>query len=560
MLVSQMSENPGKVRKVIKVDSLEEVAVLATMSDWAPGVFKENARSAANFKQVEFLVLDVDSGCTLEEAKEKFKDYAHAILTSRNHQKEKNGVVADRFRVILPLIEPVCTQADYEATWLEAQAKWPFIDKSCKDVSRMYYMSPELVELSPDGLEIPVKYGITPAKPELPDKPLNERGSLWKATLDFLVHGAPAGERHLALVKCVSNMREQGYTQDEVETMIEAMTHLPTADWTQAGLNSKDKYTIKDIFKRPDKYEFKPKEVGAVASQLTNSALELLDEALDYIGDKAKVAGDSTGIEGLDKILGGGFRTGELTVLMAQAKQGKNSFYHYLIYQMMMRGIPVAYASRELTPATEVIPNLLSIATGNNAWKVEVTDGYRELAKGIVSQWPLKFAQGYGYFPPEQMVKWVTAMKEEGINHFLFDHLHYMLKGEDYESTAELIKILKSLTKELDIHINLIVQPRTLREGERLSLATLRGGAAIGQALDNLLILERVRGEDFISKLTLEVARHKLARPGSVYMQYNPESTTFEEVEKETVVTSGPPEGLENRGRFGRNFPRAEEH
>lgn len=108
--------------------------------------------------------------------------------------------------------------------------------------------------------------------------------------------------------------------------------------------------------------------------------------------------------------------------------------------------------------------------------------------------------------------------------------------SEDYESTTALIKRLKSLTKELDIHLNLIVQPRSLREGEKLSLATLRGGASIGQALDNLLILERVRGQDNISRLSLEVARHKLCKLGEIYLQYDQETTRFQEVEKQLVA------------------------
>src|ERR1051325_9904237 len=129
--------------------------------------------------------------------------------------------------------------------------------------------------------------------------------------------------------------------------------------------------------------------------------------------------------------------------------------------------------------------------------------------------------------------------------HFLFDHFHYALLSEDHESTATLIKRLKALTKELDIHLSLIVQPRSLREGESLSLATLRGGATIGQALDNLLILERVKGERNISRLSLEVARHKLATLGHVFLQYDSETTEFIEVEKSTVIETPVPMGIE---------------
>jgi hypothetical protein len=343
-------------------------------------------------------------------------------------------------------------------------------------------------------------------------------------------------------------MREQGYEIDEVFQLIEEMSQSESADWTQPGLNDLDRKTIERMFNREMKYEFKEKEQ---VEPLFVKADELLDEAFDYLADKDKVKGEPTGIDGLDKLLGGGFRTGELTVLMAQAKTGKNTFYHYLMYKHLQRGIPFGYASRELNPATEVIPNLLSIATGTNAWKSDIGSAFRERSKDVLSQWPLYFAPGYGHFQLREIEQWFITLKSIGVNHFLFDHFHYALEKEDYDATASLIKQLKTITKRLDIHLNLIVQPRSLREGESLSLATLRGGAAIGQALDNLLILERVRSESNISKLTLEVARHKLASLGNIYLKYDPETTQIEEVARELVQDSRVPMGAE-RNRFGR--------
>ncbi len=86
-----------------------------------------------------------------------------------------------------------------------------------------------------------------------------------------------------------------------------------------------------------------------------------------------------------------------------------------------------------------------------------------------------------------------------------------------------------------------------MREGEQLSLATLRGGSSIGQALDNLLILERVRNEENVSKLTLEVARHKLASLGSIYLKYDKNTTAFEEVDRRLIAEPTVPRGISSR-------------
>lgn len=545
-------QNLGRINEEVEVLVPEDLIKISTTQNWAPGTFKSGRRVLAELRSIELLVLDIDEGSSAQDVSEVLADYKHLILSSRNHLKEKNGVVSERFRVILWLNEPITNDRDYKATWKAFKEKLTFpIDEACKDSSRFFYPSPEVLFENPIGKSVDVVLAPKeePIRAQAPANP-EVKGDLWKSTLDFLLHGAPAGTRHNRLVSAVGNMKEQNYQLDEIIFQIEEMT--TRADWTQVGLSDKDMKTIEDVFARPHKYEFKPKD-SDLAEPVANfvSAKDLLDEAFEYLSDKDKVKGEPTGIEGLDKLLGGGLRTGELTVLMAQAKTGKNTFYHYLIYSYLKRGVPFGYASRELSPATEVIPNFLSIDTGTNVWKLEAySDEYKGMVREAVANWPLYFAPGYGYFPVEEIEKWFVTMKEQGVNHFLFDHFHYALLGEDYEATARLIKKLKSITKELDIHLNLIVQPRSLRDGEKLSLATLRGGAAIGQALDNLLILERVRGQENISKLSLEVARHKLCKLGEIYLQYDPESTRFVEVEKQLIIEEPDPQEAYG-GKFG---------
>lgn len=533
-------KNLGVVDEEAEYNSIDELAALISTESWAPGVFEARKRLIANLSRIDLLVLDVDAGCTLEAARETFRDYKHIIATSRNHQKEKNGVVCDRFRVVLFLSESLVLDRDFKATWQRAKKLWPYIDDACKDSSRFFYPSSGVVSIGRDGRTFAVNVApITEEPPRVvPTNTGGLKGELFKRTLKFFLEGAAPGTRHVALRDACLNMKEQGYDASDAIEKLQNMITIG-GDWTPT-VTKADLKTIQACFDRETKYAFKPQEEIVVNPEYVNAS-ELLDETFSYLSDKDKVKGEPTGIVGLDALLGGGFRTGELTVLMAQAKTGKNTLYHYLIYKHLERGIPFGYASRELNPATEVIPNLLSIALKSNAWQSTLDDVYKTSAKQVLSNWSLFFAPGYGYFDGTQIETWFKALKDLGVNHFLFDHFHYALQGEDYESTAKLIKHLKSLTKALDIHLSLIVQPRSLREGEALSLATLRGGAAIGQALDNLLILERVRNETNISKLTLEVARHKLASLGSIYLKYNKDTTDFEEVDKRLVVEPPPP-------------------
>lgn len=547
-LVSIIGKNLGEIDEEIEWRSVEELAAIISSDSWAPGIFSERKRTIASFVRTDLLVLDVDDGCELSSAIELFATYKHVIATSRNHQKEKNGVTCDRFRVVLFLDSSISSDQDLKATWDTARKRFPFIDPACKDSSRFFYASPEVVSIKTSGLGYPVSVATTELARDkaVPEQRIasseGPKGELWKSTLKFLLEGAPSGTRHAELIKAVGNMREQGYSHPEVLEKVETMSL--SADWTQVGLNQADRKTIERMFNRDLKYSYQPQSNEVTSPSILVNAVDLLEECFAYLGDKDKVKGEPTGMSGLDTLLGGGFRTGELTVLMAQAKTGKNTLYHHLIYKHLERGIPFGYASRELNPATEVIPNLLSIALKSNAWQESINSAYQDRARQALSQWQLYFAPGYGQWDYAGIEAWFHALKDLGVNHILFDHFHYALPGEDYESTARLIKQLKTLTKTLDVHLSLIVQPRSLREGEALSLATLRGGAAIGQALDNLLILERVRGETNTSKLTLEVARHKLASLGAIYLQYDKATTAFEEVDRRLIVETPIPKGI----------------
>lgn len=544
--------NLGEVLEEVECGSPAGAAAVAVEYLWSPGIFRNKHRAIADFISLDLLVLETDQGCTVEQALDLFKSYKHVIMGSKSHRREKNGKIEDRLRIVLFLDQAVDNDLDYKATWATAYKRWPFIDPSCKDASRFFYPSPTMISMNEGG----VLYPVTQAQPAVAVRaahPSPSMGSglrdLWKSTYKFLAEGSPAGSRHNDLIKAVGDMRECGYDKDQVLAKVQTMTEV--GDWTQVGLNRMDLKAVDSMFEREMKYPTRPEDpgksvsalIGSVESSGTRSvvssvvtASELLEETFSYLKDKDKVRGEPTGIAGLDKMLGGGFRTGELSVLMAQAKTGKNTLYHYMIYRHLERGLPFGYASRELNPATEVIPNLLSIAMQSNAWTGDITQEYESKAREIMSRWQLYFAPGYGHFEHSAMEQWFMELRAMDVQHFLFDHFHYALEGEDYEATTLLIKRLKSITKTLDIHLSLIVQPRSLREGEELSLATLRGGASIGQALDNLLILTRVKGDKDVSRLELAVARHKLARLGDIYLKYDQNTTSFTEVDKSTTI------------------------
>lgn len=374
--------------------------------------------------------------------------------------------------------------------------------------------------------------------------PEGEKGSLAKATLKFILEGAPSGLWHQEFYKAAMDLKQQGYSFDEAAAKLESAGLVldENHDWPQL----EDVYANRSP-RHPPRYEdtLQVAEGRAERSEASVSlvvkASSLIQDMTSYLADKDKVKGEPTGVAGLDRLLGGGKRLGEVTCWHAEAKTGKNTLWHKLMHLWLNRGIAIGYASRELTPETEVLPNLLSLEFQTNVWLAEPNPAYTE----PLTRWPLYFASGYGLFELDDIRRWVGELQAVGVHYFWFDHLHYMLEDpEDHKTASKLVKELKTLAKIANIHMDLIIQPNKLQDGQRLSLGSIKGGSAMGQAIDNLLILERYKQTDVknVAKLTMEVCRSKLAKPGSMFLQYDPLTTDFLEVEKYDVDDGATPQ------------------
>lgn len=278
--------------------------------------------------------------------------------------------------------------------------------------------------------------------------------------------------------------------------------------------------------------------VGAAEDTEYDTIDDLFDSMADYLSNPDKVRGQTTFSPGLDYMLGGGKRTGEITVTCAPAKTGKNTFWYMLMHKALTNNIPVGFASREVSPNTEVLPSLFSLEY-KKAFRLIAERGELDKmlpkAKEKAKEWPLFFAKGYGVFDINALTKWVKSLKKnKGVTHFWVDHLHHCTyESEDFKEVAKLMTQLKTLAKTEDVHIDLIIQPKALQQkGVPLDSNSLRGGAALGQLLDNLIIVERHPNDRSILVVRLELARSPLARDDKkVYFQYNKETTELIEGE-----------------------------
>jgi hypothetical protein len=319
MRISVSLKNNNVDFEPIEVNTLDELAKQAMTYNYSTGVFKGNYRNKANFLQAECIAIDVDNddvndNYTMEGARDLFKDYKHIIMPSKSHQKEKNGRVADRFRVILFLDSSITNAKDFTATWIELLKHYPAADRACKDASRFYYPSPSTYSINNTGKSWPVTQYVQPevlvGANRSSDGP---KGSLSRLTMEFLLLGAPAGKRHTRLFKASRDMHEQGIPLSECKERVQAMITM-TANWGTTYLNDKDVVTIEDAYKDVPRYDKRdiPEESTSVFNFKTVS--ELIEEAGD--------------IEWMVKDL---LTTGGFSIIVGPPKAGKSTLVRQLI-------------------------------------------------------------------------------------------------------------------------------------------------------------------------------------------------------------------------------------
>ena len=193
----------------------------------------ENSVSGQNL-----LVLDFDSHTTIDAARRMFAPYEAVIATTKSHQSEKNGVVCDRFRVLLPTETPITLSAEeYRDMYLHLASTIEGIDANCGDMAHMFYGNPnaEIVTISGgsrfDWVPYHRKAKAMKAYAEAEDRDRDEReyreyqvkyvqnptpDGKRKSRDSFAMDSLSNGNRNRSLFKLVKFAERDGCTPDEI--------------------------------------------------------------------------------------------------------------------------------------------------------------------------------------------------------------------------------------------------------------------------------------------------------------------------------------------------------
>ncbi len=327
--------------ETVEVNTVEDLAKKACESNISTSVFQNGKRNITSFEFADCIGLDIDNdkdgtpSISLDQAKRIFAQFKHAILSTRSHLVEKNGVIAERFRVILFPETAITSSNDFYCTWFWLKDQFPWIDNQCKDPSRFWFQHKEVLSVNEDGKL------ITPIRYTAPEKPMKdgravlpgERGELSKQVLQFLEFGVQAGSRNGTVYKVAREFQQALYDHEETQTRIlDSLTrnNILSNDFpeSEAKLAIGSAFT-KDAKHAPRLVEVKPR---AFTYQRWSELLAVPDTKDDWV------------IEGL--LLKGG-----MSIVVGTPKIGKTTFVRQL-ERSVLRG--ERFLARTATKGTVV--------------------------------------------------------------------------------------------------------------------------------------------------------------------------------------------------------------
>jgi len=129
--------------------SIERVVKSEKVSNFVLVHFDKGKRKKENaIHKINCVGLDVDYGFSLNDASNILSKWGikYLIYTTRNHQKEKNGIVCDRFRILIPLRYTIEIEPDRFGSFVENIADGlgiKVIDTNALDISRLWFTNPK---------------------------------------------------------------------------------------------------------------------------------------------------------------------------------------------------------------------------------------------------------------------------------------------------------------------------------------------------------------------------------------------------------------------------------
>lgn len=280
--------------------------------------------------------------------------------------------------------------------------------------------------------------------------------------------------------------------------------------------------------------------------ELVMAVMEMMQEAQKT---KPELLGMRTGFKNLDNLLDGmpSGDEGYITIA-ARPSIGKTSIASQIATGLASNGNRGAVFEfemsartllmREFCIETGIAPYFVKhgLATSTQSMMMKVQAGMQKLF-----DLPIEY---YDVTNAKTNITWlenkIRQLAKEGVKWFVIDHLglitHDNPNLKEYEALKDITARLQKLCRKYGITIIQLVQLNRVAEGERPTLAQLKGSGSIEQDSDIVMMLHRDRAqspEDTQIPTDLIVAKNRNGSTGTIKLHFFPKFTRFVEAEEE---------------------------
>ena len=214
----------------MEITSMEYLAWIVCGVAWSNCVWSGSRRRGEYFVASYFCSLDFDDGSySLDEALCDWQDSICLIGTTKSHRKPKNGIIADRFRIVAPWENPLTSLDHYRQNQSRVIRSYG-ADDACKGGAQFFWPCKEIIHLSNNGYTVETKPF---AKPKNYQKQKIGFVPQWirKILEEEIV---PKGQRNNQFFKVAINLIECGWDAAKVERAILASpTYKDSSNFSQ---------------------------------------------------------------------------------------------------------------------------------------------------------------------------------------------------------------------------------------------------------------------------------------------------------------------------------------
>lgn len=234
-----------------------------------------------------------------------------------------------------------------------------------------------------------------------------------------------------------------------------------------------------------------------------------------------------------------GLRDHEFTILTGPSGSGKTTLLSQMSLDYALQGISTLWCSFEIRNSRLALTMIEQLSQKNifdSENNIDLSESVFQESTRTLNSIPLYFLDCYGseFVMDDFLFSLKIATEEQGVKHIIVDNLQFMLSNswrgsyDKFDAFERMITSLRAFCNMYPTHLTLVIHPRKEDDNIALGMSSISGTAKATQEADNVLILQRIDGKNFI-----DIKKNRFTgKLGRIGISFCEKSKEIKEIEK----------------------------